>query len=92
MKKCVLFYNQANYNYSIIQSSSPTALNYTLLITYTNRTINGGIILGLLLPASNLFRLTFLCNYNECPYGDSNVTMNAVYINNDTRVFKINYR
>ena len=90
--KYVMFYNQADYNYSIITSNAPNALNYTLLVLYTNRTITGSIILGLKLPESNLFKFTFLCNYYECPYGDSNATMTAVYINGDTRIFKINYK
>ncbi len=59
---------------------------------YTNRTIDGAVILGLDLPSSNLFRFSFLCNYQECPYGDGNVTMTPVYINGDTRILKINYK
>ena len=61
------------------------------MIMYTNRTINGAVILGLDLPSSNLFKFTFLCNYQVCPYDGRNVTMTPVYINGDTRILKINY-
>ncbi len=89
--KHVMFYNQLNYNYSIVESNATNTIDYTLLILYTNRTITGAVILGADLPASNLFKFTFLCNYAECPYGNGNTTMRAVYMNGDTRIFKISY-
>ena len=90
--KYVILYNQAGYSYNMVGSQVVGALNYTLLVTYYNRTITGGAILGASLPSSNLFRFTFLCNYDVCPYGDGNVSMKAVYINDDTRIFEISYR
>jgi hypothetical protein len=89
--KYVMFYNEANYNYSILQSTVNAVSNYTLMVSYYNRTITGGAILGQGLPYSNLFRFTFLCNYNACPYGDNSVNMQTVFINNDTRILKVNY-
>jgi asparagine N-glycosylation enzyme membrane subunit Stt3 len=89
--KYVIFYNQSNYNYTIVGSPISNALNYTLLVTYVNRTITGGVLLGIDLPQSNLFKFTFLCNYYVCPFGDSNISMRAVFINGDSRILKITY-
>lgn len=90
--KNVIFYNTQNYNYSIAMSNVTNSLNETLLVTYKNNNIVGGTIVGSELAKSNFFKFTVLCNTYICPADTSNVTYKAVYINNDTRIFKINYR
>jgi len=86
----VILYNAANYSYMVIDYSTAPQ-NYTLFVAYSGNAVTGATILGPKLPYSNLFKLIFLCNFNSCAYGDSNVVLRAVYINNDTRIYKISY-
>ncbi|MCL4380717.1 MAG: hypothetical protein M1331_03805 [Candidatus Marsarchaeota archaeon] len=88
--KNILFYNETSKNYSIATSSG-NALNYTLLIYYSGRNIDGSALIGPKLMNSNMIKFLLLCNYAECPYNSGNVTLNLVYANNDTRIYKINY-
>ncbi len=90
--KHVMLLNTTSYLYSISNTSASNALNYTLLVTYTDNGIGGGMLLNHQLFESNAFKLAFLCNYQECPYSDANVSLTAAYLNNDTRIFKLNYR
>jgi asparagine N-glycosylation enzyme membrane subunit Stt3 len=89
--KNVMFFNTTSNVYSIAQTTANSILNYTLLISYSGTTVSEGIMLGPVLFSSNIFRLTFLCNYETCPYDNDNVSLTAVYINSDTRIFKVNY-
>ena len=94
LMRSVLFLNSTDSTYSIINNTGASAnnsINYTLLVSFSGRVVNGAYILGPKLVDSNLFQFTFLCNANECPYDNNNVTANAVYINSDTRIFKLNY-
>ncbi|MDE1851651.1 MAG: glycosyltransferase family 39 protein [Candidatus Micrarchaeota archaeon] len=88
----VVFYNTQNFNYSIATSNVTNSLNYTLLVTYKNNEIVGGTIVGPELYKSNFFKFTVLCNAYVCPADTSNVTYDAVYLNNDTKIFKIDYK
>ncbi len=92
LMKSVIFFNTTSAAYSITNTSKMNnSINYTLLVSYSGREISGAYILGPKLTQSNLFKLTFLCNTFECAYNDSNVTLTAVYVNSDTRIYKINY-
>ena len=91
--KHVMFYNTSSYAYSLANTTATNATyNYTLLISYSGSVISGGVILGPTLFNSNVFRLTFLCNYQTCPYDNQDINLTAVYINSDTRIFKVDYK
>ena len=90
--KRIIFLNTSNSQYSIYNASANGTIDYTLMVSFSGHVINGAYVLGPALINSNLFRFTFLCNYQTCPYNDSNVSMHAVYINGDTRIFRIDYR
>ncbi|MDE1833631.1 MAG: hypothetical protein KGH58_04400, partial [Candidatus Micrarchaeota archaeon] len=87
----IILYDASSFNTSIIYSGSNNTLNYTLLVSYSGNGITGGSLLGPRLVASNLFSLVQMCNYYTCPISDANVSYQAVYINNDTRIFKLTY-
>lgn len=88
----VMFYNTSSAGYNIAVSNLTSALNYTLIVDYSGTNITDGVLMGSSLFNSNLFKLTFLCNYNQCPYDlGGNVTLTTMYMNNDTRIFKVNY-
>lgn len=87
----LLFYNTSSFTYQQFNYSG--GLNYTFMMLYSGNQISGSLFLTDQLYSSNLFKLIFLCNYVECPYNTNNTsaTLHLVYINNDTRIFKINY-
>ncbi len=90
--KNVMFFNTSNYGYNIVKTAAENdTRNYTLLISYKGNVISGGAVLGPSLFNSNIFKFTFLCNQYACPFGSANTTLTAVYINNDTRIFRVNY-
>ena len=87
----VMLYNAGTGNYTIYNTTVP-ALNYTLMVSYANNQITGGTILGPDLFSSNAFMFTFTCTKVSCAYGKgTNVSMQLVYQNSDTHIFKINY-
>jgi len=87
----IILYDTQTLNYSVIYSNTNSTINYTLMVSYSGNSITGGALIGPKLVASNLFNLILMCNYNSCPADSANVTYQAVYINNDTRIFKIIY-
>ena len=88
----VMFFNTTSNAYSIADTHMNGTSNYTLLISYAGTVLSGGVILGPALFNSNIFKLTFMCSYQACAYNNENVTLTPVYINNDTKIYKVNYR
>ncbi len=92
LMRTIIFLNSTNSAYNILNTGDlNNSINYTLLISFSGRVINGAYVLGPKLVQSNIFKFTFLCNTYTCPYSSNNVSMNVVYQNGDTRVIKINY-
>lgn len=87
----VLFYNSANYNYTLFASQASNTLNYTLMISYSGRNITGAEILGPKLLSSNIFKFLIMCDYNACTWDNSRASLRLVYANSDTRIFRIIY-
>ena len=61
------------------------------MIFYSGSQIEGAIIMTNGLYSSNLFKLVWLCNQYQCPYSNSTRRISPVFINNDTRIYKITY-
>lgn len=89
--KNVLLVNATNENYTLITNPSPSAQNYTLLVTYVGDQIQGATLLGPSLMGTNLFKFLVLCGMQSCPYGDKNVTAQMVFQNQDTKIFRFIY-
>lgn len=88
----ITLYNTTSTRYAEFNASPGSyQLNYTLMIFYSGSVIQGEIIATDQLYKSNLFRLVWLCNQYQCPYSNGTVTISPVYINNDTRIYKVNY-
>jgi asparagine N-glycosylation enzyme membrane subunit Stt3 len=88
----LIFVNSTNGQYSIIPiGNTNNSANYSLMVSFTGHEVNGAYILGPKLIDSNVFKFTFLCNSVTCAYNTSNVTMRMVYMNADTRIYKITY-
>ncbi len=89
--KNVIFINQSGGPYSEATSTIANTANYSLVVYFNGSSITGGAIIGPKMPMSNFFKFVVLCDYSECPYGASNVTMHVIYQNSDTKIIKINY-
>jgi hypothetical protein len=88
----IIFLNSSNGVYNMFNTGQTNdSANYTLLISFDGRVINGAYILGPRLVTSNVFYFTFLCNKVACPYDNNNVTANEIFQNGDTRIYKLNY-
>jgi hypothetical protein len=88
----VNLYNTSSTRYSEYnQTAAEAQLNYTLMIFYSGSQIEGAIILTNTLYESNLFKLVWLCDQYQCPYSNSTARITPVFINNDTRIFRVNY-
>ncbi len=96
------FYNLANANYSIIAQLPFNETNkYTLLIPFQIEFINNEPSIALdnmyAVPYNftntNIYKLIFLCNQYQCPMdtNESNIKLNMVYANNDSKIFNISY-
>ena len=95
----VVLYNQDNANSSVIK---PTYFNQTsgnmLVLMYSNVprqgypvNITGAYILSSYLADTNLAKFLFLCSSYSCAWNNQNASMQLVYANPDTKIFKIIY-
>jgi hypothetical protein len=88
----VLLFNTSSAGYSISTNNSVSAFNYSLFIQYSGPRISAAYLVSPLLFNSTLFRLLFMCNSAACSYGGANnVTFTTVFMNNDTRIFRLSY-
>jgi len=86
----VLLYNSSNYAYTAFNATG-AQFNYTLMIIFSGTQIEGALIMTDALYSSNLFKLVWLCNQYQCPYSNSSARISPVFINNDTRIYRIVY-
>ena len=95
----VVLYNQDNANFSVVK---PTYFNQTsgnmLVLMYSNVprqgypvNITGAYILSSYLADTNLAKFLFLCSSYSCAWNNKNVSMQLIYANPDTKIFKILY-
>ncbi len=87
----VLFYNTSNGAASWVNASSGNTLNYTMMLSYSPSGLSGASILGSKLPESNVFKFLLECTATQCPWNNNGATLQLVYQNPDTKIFKINY-
>ena len=96
----VVFYNVFNGAYSIVKQTQYNQTNGQMLVlTYStvprpqaSFNVTGGYILEQGLAESNMVKLLFMCGSSQCAWNDSSVgTMSLVYVNSDTKIFKITY-
>jgi asparagine N-glycosylation enzyme membrane subunit Stt3 len=96
----VVMYDQSNGNYSVIkQTAFNVTNNQTLVLDYSsvpkpgaNINMTEGYIFTQGLGSSNMIKFLFMCyNQNKCAWNNNAESLNLVYINSDTKIFKINY-
>ncbi len=95
----VTFYNESNGAFSMANVSNVSAGDgYDLLLNYsgvprpqTTINVTGAMIASPGLAESNLFKFLYLCNQAECVWDNGAASLDLVYMNNDTKIFKIVY-
>ncbi|MCL5440863.1 MAG: hypothetical protein M1448_03210 [Candidatus Marsarchaeota archaeon] len=90
----LLLYNTATGGYTFFNATPSQVnrtMNFTLMVSFSNTTIVGAEILGSKLPESNLFKFLFLCNVQQCPFDNNNVSLQPVFVNSDSKIFRIIY-
>ncbi|MHB1830217.1 MAG: hypothetical protein ACYCO0_02385 [Candidatus Micrarchaeaceae archaeon] len=95
------FMDQNNGNYS--QINQQTRYNSTngdlLLIQYSSIPRSGGFFINLTgafifgpgIADSNMLKFLFMCNAVSCPWDNSKASLNLIFANPDTKIFKITY-
>ncbi len=97
--KYVDFYDESTGNSTIIpQTSFNKTNNQTFLIVYSqvpspslHVNITGAYMLNVDLADSNMVDFLFHCNTQSCPWDNNEATLQLVFINPDTKIFKIVY-
>lgn len=97
--KNVIFYNINNATYQNVEGRGYNATNnQTLLIQYSSVphpnayvNITSVYMFNQGMANSNLFKLLFTCGYSACLYNNSIARLQLVYINGDSKVFKVIY-
>ena len=97
----VVLYNQNNGNFTYLNESA--ALNKstngeTLLLQYSNVprsgfffNVTGAFVFAPGIANSNMIKLIYLCSATQCLWNNKLATAQQVYMNQDTRIFKITY-
>jgi len=95
----VEFYNEYNGNFSVVSASGFNKTNnQTFLIVYStvpssNLYVNvtGAYLLSAPLASSNMIKFLYVCNDNACAWNNNYARLQMVYINPDTKIFRIIY-
>ncbi len=95
----VMFHNESSYQSEVVPSPNATGSGYDILINYSTVPRNGSSVpnvTGALavapgLAGSNMFKFLYLCGYSSCPWNNNVASLQLVYANSDSRIFKINY-
>lgn len=97
----VVLYNQDNGNFTYLNESA--ALNKstngeTILLQYSSVprsgfffNVTGAFVFAPGIANSNMIKLIYLCSTTQCIWNNKKATMQQVYMNQDTRIFKITY-
>ncbi len=97
----VIFYNQTSGQMQVInQTAIPniSQTSYSLLMMYSGIPRQGAPVnitqayaVNNGLANSNMFKFLFLCSTAQCPWDNKIATLQLVYQNADSKIFKINY-
>ncbi|MDE1851679.1 MAG: hypothetical protein KGH69_03255 [Candidatus Micrarchaeota archaeon] len=96
-----VLYDQDTLNYSIYnldEIRGTPGNGDMILLLYSNvprhgyfLNVTGTIVFGSAIAQSNMLSFIYLCNYHECRWDNSVASLQLVYHNEDTNIFKIDY-
>jgi hypothetical protein len=91
-------YNEYNSNFTLVRQATTNASNAaTFLVTYTQApgssgpTLTGAYMANPYLRYSNMFKFLYLCGGNSCLWDNNIASLKLVYVNQDTKIFRIEY-
>ena len=95
----IIFYNLSGAaSETAFVSNVPSDSSYTFLLNYSAIprpgspvNITGAAAVSPGLANSNMFKFLYLCGYSSCPWDNSRATLQLVYANTDTKIFRISY-
>ncbi len=97
----VVLYNQNDGNFTYLNESASlnkSTNGETILLQYSNVprpgfffNVTGAFVFAPGIANSNMIKLIYLCSTTQCLWDNSRATMQQVYMNQDTRIFKITY-
>ena len=95
----VVLYDQNTGNFSIVNQGIANQTNGEMLLLQYSEVprsnfflnLTGAYVFGEGIASSNMLKFLFLCNTYQCAWNNNRATLQLVYINSDTRIFKINY-
>ncbi len=95
----VVLYNQDNGNFSDVNQGKINQTNgEMLLVQYSGvprqgffLNITGAFVFGEAIANSNFIKMLYLCNDYQCAWNNSVASMHLVYMNQDTKIFRIDY-
>ena len=101
------FYNENTFNYTIVNDSRffNKTVGTMALVLYSNipryipnsniqvMNVTEAFIFNDGIAMSNMMKFLYFCNNNQgCIWDNNNASLTLVYINGDTRIYKINYK
>ncbi len=94
----VAFVNQQTGNFSIVKQNFNITNGEMLAIVYSSIprpgmpvNITGAYIFGSRLEQSNMIKFLYFCGENACLWNNKNASLQLVYANSDTKIFRILY-
>ena len=87
----LLLYDPSNDQFNYYNEGLKNVSNYTMLLDLSNGTINGAMLVSPDLFKSNMFKMMYMCNIQNCTYSGNNVSLKEVYYNTDSEIFAVNY-
>ncbi|MDE1870595.1 MAG: hypothetical protein KGH71_06565, partial [Candidatus Micrarchaeota archaeon] len=96
----ILLYNTLNGTFQQLSQSSPNSSgnNNTFVFEYSPTpkpgilvNITGAYTMNYGMANSNMFKLLFECGPGACAWDSSLATLRLVYINQDTKIFRVDY-
>jgi len=95
----VAFYNVATGAFDIVKQTAYNKTNGNMmLITYSTIpnprmavNVTGGYVFGTGLEFSNMLKFLYFCNSQQCLWNNNVASLQLVYMNSDTKIFRIIY-
>ena len=87
----VLLYSPSTDQFNYYNEGLKNVSNYTMVLDLSNGSIEGAMLVSPGLFKTNMFKMIYMCNIQNCTYSGNNVSLHEVYYNPDTEIFKVNY-
>ena len=87
----LLLYGPTTDQFNYYNEGLKNVSNYTMVLDVQNGSIDGAMLVTPDLFNTNMFKMMYMCNIQNCTYSGNNVSLDEVYYNPDSEIFKVNY-